>query len=434
MIKKSKSCSDKIVKKDHELISPSYTRSYPLAIDHGERVYIWDADGKKYLDFTSGIAVANVGHANPEVVKAVKKQAEKILHHAGTDFYAEIQVKAAEKISSVTPGRFRKRVFFTNSGTESVECAFKLARYYKKRMRMIAFLGAFHGRTYASMTLSAAKILHKDHFAPLVPGVTHTPFPYCYRCPFGLEYPNCRLRCLDYLEDEILKKITPPDEVAAVFVEPIQGEEGYIVPPKEFHKKLKKLCKKYGFLYVVDEIQTGFARSGYMFASEYFGVTPDIITLAKAIAGGLPMGACVSRKEIMEWPPGSHASTFSGNPVACAAAIASINYIKKKKLWKNAERLGKIGLKYLSELKEKYEFIGDVRGLGLMIGVEIIKNKERKEPDAKRYKKLLFDAFKKGLLLLGSGSTTIRIAPPLVITQEEFEKGLEIFSSVLEGL
>jgi 4-aminobutyrate aminotransferase len=429
-----KSLSEKIVQRDHQVVSPSYTRLYPLVVNHGSKANIWDVDNRKYIDFTSGIAVANVGHANPEVVKAIKLQADKILHHAGTDFYSELQVRAAEELIKITPGNFKKRVFFTNSGTESVECAFKLSRWFKKRPRIIAFLGAFHGRTYGSMTLSASKLIQREHFSPLVPGVTHSPYPYCYRCPFDQERNECDYECLQYLENEILKKIAPPEEVASIIVEPVQGEEGYIVPPKDFHKRLKKICRDYDFLYVADEIQTGFARSGRMFASQYFGVQPDIICLAKAIAGGLPMGACVSRRNIMVWPPGSHASTFSGNPVACAASLETIKYIKKHKLWKNSEKLGRFGLRYLRELKERNKHIGDARGLGLMIGIEIVKDKRSKKPDYKTYNKILTKCFQKGLLLLGSGTSTIRIAPPLVIEREEFEEGLGILKEVVSKM
>lgn len=430
MVKKS----ELVVKRDSRIISPSYTRSYPLVIDKAKDWWVWDVDGKKYLDFTSFIAVSNVGHSNPEVVKAVKEQADKCLHNAGTDFYNELEVKLAGELGRITPGDFAKRVFFTNSGTETVECAFKLARWYKKRHRFIAFLDSFHGRSMGSLSLTASKIMQRDHFSPLVPGVTHIPFAYCYRCAFGKEYPMCNMECLKYLEDEILTTIVPPDEVAAVIVEPIQGEGGYIFPPKNYHKKLQKICKKYRFLYILDEIQTGFGRTGYMFASEYFDVKPDIICLAKGIAGGLPLGACVAKKEIMTWPAGAHASTFGGNPLACSAALASINQIKKKNLCRNAEKLGKIGLKFLKDLKEQVEIVGDVRGLGLMLAMELVKDRKTKTPAKKETQKVLNHAFRKGLILLSCGVSTIRLIPPLTITREDFEKGLDILEGVVKKI
>ncbi len=423
----------RIIEKDRQLISSSYTRGYPLVIDKGLGANIWDIEGNKYIDFTSGIAVANVGHCNPDVAEAVRKQTQKILHNASTDFYNEIEIELAEKLADVTPGNFPKRIFFTNSGTETVECAFKLARWYKKRPRIISFLGAFHGRTFGSMTLSASKLVHRDHFSPLVPGVTHAPYPYCYRCPVGEEgYPQCKYECLKYLEEQILTRVVPPDEVAGIIVEPVQGENGYIVPPRDFHKKLKKMCKKHGFLYIADEIQTGFCRSGKWFASDVFGVQPDIICLAKAIAGGLPMGACVSRRKIMTWPKGSHANTFGGNPVACSASLAAIEFMRKNKLWKNAEKLGRFGLKYLRDLQNEVKLIGDIRGLGLMIGIELVRYKKTKEPAHRETVDALNRAFKKGLLLLSAGTSTVRLAPPLVITKEEFEQGLNILADVLK--
>ncbi len=426
--------SELVVKRDSRLISPSYTRSYPLVIDKAKDCWVWDVDGKKYLDFSSFIAVSNVGHSNPEVVKAVKEQADKCLHNAGTDFYNELEVKLARELNKITPGDFAKKVFFTNSGTEAVECAFKLARWYKKRHRMIAFLDSFHGRSMGSLSLTASKIMQRDHFSPLVPGVTHIPFAYCYRCAFGKEYPMCNMECLKYLEDEILTTIVPPDEVAAVVVEPIQGEGGYIFPPKDYHKRLQKICKKYRFLYIADEIQTGFGRTGYMFASEYFGVKPDIICLAKGIAAGPPLGACIAKKEIMSWPPGAHASTFGGNPISCAASLASINYIKKKNLCRNAEKLGKIGLKFLKDVKEENEIVGDVRGLGLMLAMELVKDRKNKTPAKKETYKVLNHAFRKGLILLSCGVSTIRIIPPLTIIKEDFEKGLDILESVIKKI
>ncbi len=426
--------SGEIVKRDEAIISPSYTRTYHLVIERGEGVYIWDVDGKKYLDFTSCIAVANVGHANPDVVRSIKEQAEKITHNSGTDFYNELQVQLAESLAKITPGDFEKRVFFCNSGTEAVECSFKLARWYTRKQVMIAFLGAFHGRTYGSLSLSASRALHKERFAPLVPSVVHAPYAYCFRCVHEEAYPQCEMKCVEYIEEELLERLAPPEEVAGIIVEPIQGEGGYVVPPKEFLKRLERLCREKGFLLIADEVQTGFARSGKMFASEVFGITPDVIALAKALAGGVPMGACVARKDVMSWPRGAHASTFAGNPIACAAALASLKFIERKKLWENAAKMGAFGLKYLKDLKEDVPLVGDARGMGLMLAVELVKDKKTKEPATEERDRALLKAFDAGLLLLPGGRSTLRIAPPLVIPKGEFERGLETLRGILQKL
>jgi 4-aminobutyrate aminotransferase len=426
--------SQEVVKADRRLISPSYTRSYDAVIERGSGAWLWDIDGRKYLDFTAGIAVAGVGHSNPDLVKAVKDQADKILHNAGTDFYNKPGVDLARELVKATPGRFPKKVFFTNSGTESVECAFKLSRWHTKKPRMIAFLGAFHGRTYGSMTLSASKLTHRDHFAPLVPSVTHAPYAYCYRCPLGEEPKSCNMECLAYLEEQILGKIVPPDEVAAVVVEPVQGEGGYIVPPRKFLQGLQAICRKNGFLLVADEVQSGFCRTGKWFASEHFGITPDIITLAKGIAGGMPLGACVARSDVMDWPPGAHASTFSGNPLSCQASLASINYMRRHRLALNARKLGNHALKYLGDLQEEVGLIGDVRGLGLMLGIELVRDRRTKEPAKREASQVLNRCFRKGLMILSCGESTVRIMPPLVISREELDQGLEILSGVLKQM
>jgi 4-aminobutyrate aminotransferase len=427
--------SEKIVRRDRRVISPSYTRAnYPLVIDRGKGIYLWDVDGKRYMDFTSGIAVANVGHSNPEVVKAIRDQTEKILHNAGTDFYNEPAVSLAEKLCQITPGKFRKRVFFTNSGTETVECAFKLARWYTKKPRMISFLGAFHGRTFGSMSLSSSKLMHRDHFSPLVPGIDYAPFPYCYRCPMGKSRPceDPDYECLDYLRGQILKKIVPQDELAGILAEPIQGEGGYIVPPRGFHKELQKLCREEGCLYILDEIQTGFGRTGKMFASNLYGVEPDIICVSKAIANGIPMGACIARSEVMSWPRGAHANTFGGNPLACAAALATIGYIQRERLWLKAEKLGEFGKRYLKDVMQEKASIGDVRGEGLMMAAELVKDRKTKKPAPEEIERVERECFRNGLIVIGCGFSTIRFIPPLVIEKDELERGLEIFASSLK--
>lgn len=422
-----------ILKRDAEVISPSYTRIYPLVIERGEGVYLYDIGGEEYLDFTSLIAVSNVGHANPVVVEAIKEQAEKITHSAGTDFFNTIQVELAERLVEITPGDFEKKVFFANSGTETNECSLKLARWFTGKQNFIGFYGAFHGRTFGSLTLTSSNPLHRQGFHPLLPGAIHVPYAYCYRCQCHKDYPECELDCLSFIREVIFERHTSPEDIAGIIVEPIQGESGYIVPPKEFLKGLEKIANENNIIFIVDEIQTGFARSGRFFASEHFEIQPDIINLAKGIAGGLPMGACVADKEIMSWPSGAHASTFAGNPISCASSLAVIDFIEKHKLWKNAEKQGLFGINYLKDSVEgeQIEIIGDVRGLGLMIAVELAGDVRSARAENKR-KKILFKAFERGLLLLPGGRSTIRIAPPLIIQEDEFEKGLEILMDVIK--
>ncbi|ABL77945.1 acetyl ornithine aminotransferase family protein [Thermofilum pendens] len=423
--------SRKIAEKDSALLMQSFARWYPLVAKRAHGVWVEDVDGNVYLDFNSGIGVTNTGHCHPKVVKAIKEQAERLLHYSLTDFLYEEPVKLAEKLVSITPGRFPKKVFYTNSGTESIEAAIKTARGHFRGTRpyIIAFAGSFHGRTYGSLSLTSSKPVQRRHLGPLLPGVFHAPYPYCYRCPFRQKYPECNLWCVDFIEEWMLKKYVPPEEVAAFVVEPIAGEGGYIVPPPEFFKRLRELADKYGILLVVDEVQSGFGRTGKWFAIEHFGVEPDIIAVAKGIASGLPLGAIIGRAEVMDLPPGSHASTFGGNPVSCAAALATIEVIEEEKLLDNATRVGEYAMKRLRELQEEIPYIGDVRGKGLMIGVELIARDG--SPNPKLLQKTLEIAFKKGLLVIGAGVSTIRIAPPLIITQQEMETGLRILEESL---
>jgi 4-aminobutyrate aminotransferase len=420
----------RILNKDHKYVSPSYTRAYPAVVEKGEGVWVTDVDGNVFLDFSSGIGVVATGHCHPEVVGAIKKQSDKLLHMSGTDFYYPNQANLAEKLAEIVPGAPNKKVFFCNSGAEAVECAMKLARYHKRRTRFVAFTGAFHGRTFGALSLTASKATQRRYFGPLLNGITHVSYAYCYRCPFNLQYPACDLECVKHIDDVVLKKIVPPEEVAAIFVEPMQGEGGYIVPPPRFLPALRALCDKYGILLVDDEVQSGMGRTGKMFAIEHFNTKADIYCLAKGIASGLPLGACVSRAGIMDWEPGAHASTFAGNPVSCAAALKTIELLEKG-LIENAARLGEIALARLSELKERYEFIGDVRGKGLMIGVELVGDAITKAPVRDLRNAVVLEAFKNGLLLLGAGESAIRLIPPLVVNDEEMNVGLEIFEKAL---
>jgi 4-aminobutyrate aminotransferase len=418
------------VEKDAAAVSPSYTRSYPFVMDHGQGSEVWDVDGNRFIDLNAGIAVTATGHAHPTVVKAIQEQAEKFIHMSGTDFYYPVQIKLAEKLNALVPIDEETQVFFTNSGTESVEAAFKLARYRMGCFRMLAFIGAFHGRSMGSLSLTGSKYVQRKGFAPLVPGVTHVPYAYCYRCPFNLEYPSCDIYCVDYIEETIFRYLIPADEVAAIFVEPIQGEGGYVVPPPEWHGRLKALMEKYDILYVVDEIQTGFGRTGKMFAIEHWGVEPDIVCMAKGIASGMPIGATVARKSLMTWETGAHASTFGGNPVCCAAALATINLIEGG-FMENAARVGQWMMDRLHEMMDDHPSMGDVRGKGLMIGIELVKDKATKELAPEIRNEVVQRAFEKGLLILGCGANTVRFMPALNIPQDIADEGLAIFEEAL---
>ncbi|MEW5721687.1 MAG: acetyl ornithine aminotransferase family protein [Thermodesulfobacteriota bacterium] len=423
-----------ILTKDHMYISPSYTRGYPLVIERGAGLEVVDVDGNVFLDFTAGIAVCNTGHAHPKVVEAIIDQAKKFLHMSGTDFYYQAQSELAERLAGFTQDNGRK-VFYCNSGAEAIEAALKLARYHTRRTRVLSFLGSFHGRTMGALSLSASKAIHERGFAPMVPGVTHVPYAYCYRCPYNLEFPSCEAYCVDYIREDLFKRSIPPDEVAAVFVEPVQGEGGYVVPPRLFHEKLFALCREFDILYVADEIQTGMGRTGRMLASAHFGIDPDIFTLAKGIASGMPLGAMVARDEIMDWGPGSHASTFGGNPVSCRAALATLDLLEGG-LIANAAAMGAYLKDGLTELRARHRLIGDVRGLGLMAAVELVRDRERKTKAVDERNRAVDLAFHKGLLLLGCGECSIRFVPALTVTRTEIDRCLAIFDetlSVVEG-
>lgn len=419
-----------IIARDIKYVSPSYTRDFPIVIDKGEGMWVYDPDGNKFLDFTAGIAVLTTGHCHPEIVKAIIDQSQKFIHMSGTDFYYQVQVELAEKLVHISPGKSPKKVFFTNSGAETVEAAIKLSRYKTRRPKMIAFINSFHGRTMGSLSLTCSKSIQKQHFSPFLPEVVHIPYAYCYRCFFNLEYGKCKMACVNYLRDVILQKLVPPEDVAFLIVEPIQGEGGYVVPPPEFHTELKKLCEEHEIIYVADEIQSGMGRTGKMFACEHFNIEPDIICLAKGIASGLPLGAMIAKSDIMTWKYGSHASTFGGNPVSCAASLKTIELLEKS-LMENAKNIGEHILSVLRCMQSTYEFIGDVRGRGLMIGIEIVKDRDNKEPAPELRKKIIEKAFHRGLLLLGCGTNTIRFCPPLIITKAEADMGLEIFEEIL---
>ncbi|BAN89802.1 acetyl ornithine aminotransferase family protein [Aeropyrum camini] len=423
-----------VLERDENVIMQSFSRWYPLVIKRGHGAIVEDVDGNRYIDFNAGIAVLNVGHRHPRVVEAIKSQLDKFLHYSLTDFYYEEAVAAAERLARTVPIGGGVKTFFTNSGAESIEASIKVVRgfFQGRRPYIVSFLGGFHGRTYGAMSASASKPIHRARFYPLVPGFIHAPYPDPYRCPFpGLEGEACGDAAIGYIEDYVFSKLVDPGEVAAFLFEPIQGEGGYVVPPDSFFPSLQKLARKHGILLVADEVQTGFARTGRMFAVEHWGVEPDVMALAKAMGGGLPLGAAVGRSEVMSLPRGSHANTFGGNPLALAAFNAVMDVIEEERLWERSERLGAKALRLLGEAAEELGIVGHVRGKGLMIGVELVKDENTREPHREALAWVLERSFKRGLLVIGAGVSAVRIAPPLTIEEELFDRGLEILVEVL---
>ena len=423
------------VETDNRLISPSYTRSYPLVAKRGFGVRVEDVDGNEFLDFAAGIAVTSTGHCHPEVVAAIQKQAAELIHISGTDFYNLPLTDLAERLSAVAPMPGPHKFFYGNSGAEAVECALKLARYHTGRQHVIAFLGAFHGRTMGALSLTASKPQQKRRFAPLVPGVTHVRYPYAYRgCTGGPQEEEAfSLGCARYIEEKIFKTIVPPEEVAAIFVEPIQGEGGYVVAPDNFLRELRDICDRHGILLVADEVQSGAGRTGKWWAIEHSGVQPDIVCMAKGIASGMPLGICMSRAEVMDWVPGSHASTFGGNPISIAAALATMDVLEREGI-ANAERVGEFMLKRLRTWKDSHALVGDVRGRGLMIGIELVKDKATREPAGELRNRVESRAFEKGLMILGCGETSLRLCPPLITSEDEATVALDILEESLSEI
>jgi 4-aminobutyrate aminotransferase len=422
-----------IIERDHQYTAPAYGRVYPLVVKQGRGMVIEDVDGNLFLDFMAGIAVCSTGHSHPRVVKAIEEQARKFLHICGSDYYYEPMAELAEKLNRLAPGSAPKKIFFTNSGAEAVEAAFKLARHHTKRQHVIAFHGAFHGRTLGALSLTASRASHRAYFGPLIPGVHHLPYGFCHRCPYQLKYDSCGVECVSLIEKTLFRYEVRPDEVAAIFVEPVQGEGGYVVPPPEYLPMLQDLCRKHGILLVVDEIQSGFGRTGKMFASEHWGIEPDIVCAAKGIASGMPIGAMIARAEISTWTRSSHGSTFGGNPVACAAALATIELLEKG-LVENAAQVGVILKEQLMALKSRHAVIGDVRGLGLMIGVEFESADGSHAPDARLRDRVMQQCFAQGLLLLSCGESTLRFCPPLIVTAEETKTAVEIFDAAVTAV
>ena len=419
-----------LIERDVKVISPSYPRSYPFVMDHGKGSEVWDVDGNRFLDFMGGIAVVSTGYSHPKVVKAIQEQAEKFIH-ISSDFYHENWIKLAEKLDEIAPFKEDALSFMTNSGTEAVETAIKLARYHTRRTNFIGFTGAFHGRTMGAVTFTASKAKYHGGFYPLMNGVTHAPFPNPYRPVLerrkGEDYGEATVR---YIEEEILGQIMPPKDVAGILVESIQCEVGYLVPPDGFFPALRQLCDKYGILLIVDEVQSGMGRTGKWWAIEHFGVEPDMLTSAKGIASGMPLGACIARKSVMNWEVGTHGNTYGGNPISCAASLATIDLIENEYL-ANAAEVGAYAMEALEEIKARHPSIGEVRGKGLMIGVEFVKDRETKEPAKDLTERIVDLGFERGLLMLSCGKSVIRIAPPLSMSKSEMDEGLRLFEEAL---
>jgi 4-aminobutyrate aminotransferase len=422
-----------IVERDRQVISSSYTRSYPLVAARGEGAIVEDVDGNRFLDFSAGIAVVATGHCHPRVVEAIQRQAAQLIHMSGTDFYYENMVVLAEKLAALTPGGIPRRVYFGNSGTEAIEAAIKMARYHTGRKQFVAFYGAFHGRTMGSLALTGSRSGQQKGFFPVMPGVHHVPYADCYRCAYGKTPDTCAVECIQAIEDPLFRTVLPHEEVAAIVVEPVQGEGGYIVPPRKFFDELRRLADKHGILLIFDEVQCGMGRTGRMFASEHFGAVPDIVTLAKGIASGMPLSATIARADLMQWPPGSHASTFGGNPVSVAASLATIELLEQE-LVANAAAVGAHMKERLSGFPGRFPMVGDVRGLGLMIGIELVRDQATKERAPDLRDRVVQMCFERGLLVLGAGPNTIRLSPPLVITRDQADFAIDTIAACLGAL
>lgn len=420
-----------ILERDALVLSPSYARDYGFVMDHGKGAEVWDVDGNRYIDFCAGIAVNSTGHSHPAIVQAIQAQAEKFIH-ISSDYYHELMVRVAERIDEIAPINEDVVVFLANSGTESVEAALKLARYATGRRQFIGFLGAFHGRSMGSLSFTASKARQQERFFPTMPGVWHVPFPDPYR-PIFPTPPNGDEgdAVIDYIENILFTTALPPDEVAAILVEPIQGEGGYIVPPPNFFPRLRKLCDEHGILLIVDEVQTGVGRTGKWWAIQHWGVEPDIVCIAKGIASGIPMGAMAARRSVgARWKPGAHGNTYGGNPIACVSALKTLELIENG-MMQNAAAMGTYMLDALAEMQTRHPNIGHVRGKGLMIGIEFVKDRATKEPHPEMRHRIINRCFERGLLTLGCGRSTVRFMPPLMIGKDLVDEGLKIFESVV---
>ncbi|MBI5032280.1 MAG: acetyl ornithine aminotransferase family protein [Chloroflexi bacterium] len=420
-----------ILERDARVLSPSYARDYGFVMEHGKGAEVWDVDGNRYIDFCAGIAVNSTGHSHPEIVKAIQEQAEKYIH-ISSDYYHDVMVRVAERIDEIAPMEEAVTVFLTNSGTESVEAAIKLARYATGRRQFIGFLGGFHGRSMGSLSFTASKARQQERFFPTMPGVWHVPYPDPYR-PIFPTPPNGDQgdAVVDYIENMLFPEALPPDEVAAILVEPIQGEGGYIIPPPNFFPRLRKLCDRQGILLIVDEVQAGMGRTGKWWAIQHYNIEPDIVCIAKGVASGVPMGAMAARSSIgAKWKPGAHGNTYGGNPLACVSALKTMELIENG-MMQNAAEMGAYMLDAVSEMQARHASIGHVRGKGLMIGVELVLDRETKEPAREMRNAVMHSCFENGLLTLGCGRSTMRFMPPLMIGKNLVDEGLQIFEDAL---
>jgi 4-aminobutyrate aminotransferase len=419
-----------VIERDRKFLMTT-TKSAPVVAESGSGVWITDVDGNRLLDFAAGVGVNALGYAHPEVVRAVRDQVGRLSHFAGTDFYYDLQVRLAERITGIVPGDFPKKVFFSNSGTESAEAALKIARWHRQRPIVLGLLGAFHGRTMGALSLTTSKPVQRARYLPYVGGGHHIPAPNCYHCPYKLEYPSCDLYCAKILKELYFQTSIPPDDVAAMIVEPVMGEGGYIVPPAGWHSAIKSILDEHGILFIDDEVQAGMGRTGKWCAIEHHGVVPDIVTMAKAMGGGLPMGAVTVRADLDFPVPGAHSNTFGGNLVAAAASLATIDVIEKDRLIDNARVQGNYLLGRLRELQQRHEEIGDVRGLGLMTATEFVRDRRTREPAVTFRDHVLEESYRRGLILLPCGRSTLRYIPPLIVRREEIDEAIEILDAAI---
>jgi 4-aminobutyrate aminotransferase len=422
-----------IIARDRRSVSQNLTKDVPLVVERASGMVVEDVDGNRFLDFAAGISTVSTGHCHPEVVRAVQQQAESLMHICYTDFYYPIYIELCEELARLAPIQGDVRVFLTNSGAEAVETALKLARVRTGRQKIVGFFGAFHGRTYGAMTLTASKPVQREGYGSLVPDILHAHYAYCYRCPVNRRPDDCSVDCLELLTESYFHHMVDPKEVAAIIVEPILGEGGFVPPHKDFLPKLQAICGQHGILLIADEVQSGMGRTGRMFALEHFGIDPDMIILAKGIASGMPISAVIARDDVMKWNDGGHGSTFGGNPVSCASALATIRLLKNG-LIENAGRVGSRLLDGLRGLKKKHRRIGDVRGLGLMVGIEVVKNPDGSKPAPDERTAVIHKAFERGLLTLPCGSSTIRLSPPLVATESDVDKAVSILDAAFADL
>jgi len=420
----------KVLARDKRWIATS-TKTSPLVVERASGSTVTDVDGNVYIDFTCGVSVANVGHAHPAVTKAIREQSERFTHFAGTDFYYDVQTRLAERLAAMAPGDFRKKVFFSNSGTEAMEATIKLARWSTERPMFLAFLNAFHGRTMGSLSLTASKAVQRARFFPTMPGTVHVPYAYCYRCPYQLTYPACDLYCANVIEDLYMKTVLPPEDLAAIVFEPIQGEGGYVVPPKGWVERIEKIAHDHGALLAADEVQSGMGRTGKMFAVQHTKAAPDIVAMAKALGSGIPIGATIFDERLDFGQKGAHSNTFGGNPVACAAGLATLDILEGDRLLDNATRLGARMRARLDEMKAKYAIMGDNRGVGLMQATEFVEDLKTKAPASKARDAIVQDALKRGLVLLPAGTASVRYIPALNIPDDLLDQGLDILEATI---